>query len=97
MHLTWLGAGRMGWHATLAALDTSPFPTRHPTSTNMPEEKIAEALEGAKKANIRNIVALRGGGCRRGPPPALAVSPSLTCALVPVARRAGRAGGLEAC
>ena len=30
-------------------------------STNMPEEKIGAALEGAKKAGISNIVALRGG------------------------------------
>ncbi len=27
----------------------------------MPQEKIYEALEGAKAAGIRNIVALRGG------------------------------------
>jgi methylenetetrahydrofolate reductase (NADPH) len=32
----------------------------HLTCTNMPEEKISEALEGAKKVGIRNIVALRG-------------------------------------
>lgn len=30
-------------------------------STNMDKEKVDIALEGAKKANIRNIVALRGG------------------------------------
>ena len=31
-------------------------------STNMPEEKIGQALEGAKAAGITNILALRGGG-----------------------------------
>jgi hypothetical protein len=30
-------------------------------STNMPEHKIGDALEGCKKAGITNIVALRGG------------------------------------
>ncbi|KAA0150868.1 hypothetical protein FNF29_04982 [Cafeteria roenbergensis] len=35
-------------------------PNMHLTCTNMPQEKIYEALEGAKAAGIRNIVALRG-------------------------------------
>ena len=35
-------------------------PNMHLTCTNMPEELIGKALEGAKAAGIRNIVALRG-------------------------------------
>jgi hypothetical protein len=31
-------------------------------STNMPEEKIDIALEGAKAGGVTNILALRGGG-----------------------------------
>lgn len=32
-----------------------------PVSTNMPEEKVDKALEGAREGSIVNIVALRGG------------------------------------
>lgn len=36
-------------------------PNMHLTCTNMPVEKITNALEGAKAAGIKNILALRGG------------------------------------
>lgn len=35
----------------------------HLTCTNMPEEKLTTALDGAKAAGVHNIVALRGGAC----------------------------------
>lgn len=36
-----------------------------PHSTNMESSKIDEALKGAKAANIKNILALRGGRCQQ--------------------------------
>jgi methylenetetrahydrofolate reductase (NADPH) len=55
-------------------------PNMHLTCTNMPEEKIGAALEGARAAGISNVVALRGD------PPAgakewTAVAGGFSCAL----------------
>lgn len=51
-----------GCRAAPPPVPTRPPSTPHPArSTNMPEEKIHQALEGAKKHGIENIVALRGG------------------------------------
>lgn len=44
--------------ALLYLTQTPPMPC---ASTNMPVEKVDQALEGAKKGGICNIVALRGG------------------------------------
>ena len=35
----------------------------HLTCTNMPQDKVKWALDNAKAAGIRNVLALRGGTC----------------------------------
>eukprot|EP00996_Jenningsia_fusiforme_P001468 NODE_2349_length_1223_cov_40.385009_g2143_i0.p1 GENE.NODE_2349_length_1223_cov_40.385009_g2143_i0~~NODE_2349_length_1223_cov_40.385009_g2143_i0.p1 ORF type:complete len:307 (-),score=67.80 NODE_2349_length_1223_cov_40.385009_g2143_i0:131-1051(-) len=52
----------------------------HLTCTNMPREKIDVALEGCKKAGIRNIVALRGDA-PQGQTEWKALDTGFTCAL----------------
>jgi hypothetical protein len=85
MHLTWcegaVSASAAGGASTVAVVGLWLFRalvtlivnavTIH--STNMPEEKITMALEGAKAVGITNIVALRGG---MSSAPALSLSPS---------------------
>lgn len=55
-------------------------PNMHLTCTNMPEEKIHQALEGAKKHGIENIVALRGDP-PKGAETWTATAGGFTCAL----------------
>ena len=55
-------------------------PNMHLTCTNMPVEKITAALEGAVRADIRNIVALRGDP-PKGEETWTAAAGGLTCAL----------------
>jgi len=81
--ITW-GAGGTTSELTLEIAtkmkEAGMEPNMHLTCTNMKSELITEALEGAKKAGISNIVALRGD------PPAgqkewAAVEGGFTCAL----------------